>query len=126
MFNKKLTIIVLAGGFGTRIRDTIGDLPKILAPIGDETFLFYFLKWINPLLKLNHCNLIFSLFNKSDLVINYLNKINEKFSVTLDNKPFGTFGAICNSVLEHPSDNYLILNGDTIFSIDFLEIYIMD
>ena len=48
MFNENLTIIILAGGLGTRIKDSIGDLPKILAPIGDETFLFYFLKWINP------------------------------------------------------------------------------
>ena len=59
---RKLSIIILAGGFGKRLSKSIGGNPKILAPIGDKAFLFYFLKWINPLLKMNNCKLIFSLF----------------------------------------------------------------
>ena len=38
----QLSIIVLAGGFGTRIRESIGDIPKILAPIQDKLFIDFF------------------------------------------------------------------------------------
>ena len=31
--------IVLAGGFGTRLRDVVSDVPKPMAPIGDKPFL---------------------------------------------------------------------------------------
>ena len=31
--------IILAGGFGTRLKDTVPNLPKPMAPIGDKPFL---------------------------------------------------------------------------------------
>ena len=31
--------VILAGGLGTRMKDTLGDTPKLLAPIGDIPFL---------------------------------------------------------------------------------------
>ena len=34
-----IDVVVLAGGLGTRIRDTLGDTPKLLAPIGGHAFL---------------------------------------------------------------------------------------
>ena len=124
MCNKrKLSIVILAGGYGTRIRKSIGEIPKILAPIGNENFLFYLIKWINPLLENNNCQLVFSLFYKSNLIIDYLNNKNLDFKISLDKKPHGTFGAVCNSALQHPSEDYLILNGDTIFNCDFNKIY---
>ena len=37
-----LSVIILCGGLGTRLRSEIGnDTPKILAPIGDDYFLDY-------------------------------------------------------------------------------------
>ena len=84
MYNKrKLSIIVLAGGFGKRLSKSIGNKPKILAPIGNTTFLFYFLKWINPFLEITNCQLILSVFYKSDLIINYLNEQDLKLSIEL-------------------------------------------
>jgi D-glycero-alpha-D-manno-heptose 1-phosphate guanylyltransferase len=38
-----MTIVVLAGGLGTRIQGILGDTPKAMAPIGDEPFLEYLL-----------------------------------------------------------------------------------
>ena len=36
-------LIVLAGGFGTRLQPVVSDLPKILAPIAGEPYLAHFL-----------------------------------------------------------------------------------
>ena len=35
------TAIILAGGFGTRLRSTVPSLPKPMAPIGSRPFLEY-------------------------------------------------------------------------------------
>jgi hypothetical protein len=40
-------LLVLAGGFGTRLRTAIGDVPKPLAPVGDAPFLKYLVeRWV--------------------------------------------------------------------------------
>lgn len=36
--------IILAGGLGTRLKGTLGYLPKPMAPIGDEPFLVYLIR----------------------------------------------------------------------------------
>ena len=38
-----ITAVVLAGGFGTRLRGTVSDQPKAIAPIHDRPFLAYLL-----------------------------------------------------------------------------------
>ena len=42
MLNKE--VIILAGGFGTRLKEVINDVPKCLAPINEKPF--YFINWI--------------------------------------------------------------------------------
>ena len=121
--NSELSIIVLAGGLGTRIRETIGDIPKILAPISNKLFIDYFLEWIYPLASLNKTNLIFSLFYKSNLVIDYLHENLPDALFIVDKNTYGTFGAVGNAVINYPSKNYLILNGDTIFLNNFKKNY---
>ena len=42
------TAIILAGGLGTRLKDTVPDLPKPMAPIKGRPFLEYQMDfWIN-------------------------------------------------------------------------------
>jgi len=38
--------IVLAGGFGTRLRSVLGEMPKILAPVRGVAFVHYVLRWL--------------------------------------------------------------------------------
>ena len=43
-----LSVIILCGGLGTRLRSEIGnETPKILAPIGDDYFLDYLMQWVD-------------------------------------------------------------------------------
>ena len=37
--------IILAGGLGTRLRDTVPDLPKCMAPVAGRPFLFYIINY---------------------------------------------------------------------------------
>ena len=40
------TAIILAGGLGTRLKDTVPDLPKPMAPINNRPFLEYQLEYL--------------------------------------------------------------------------------
>lgn len=41
------SIVILAGGFGTRLKSELGEIPKSLAPVNNKPFLEYLLvNWI--------------------------------------------------------------------------------
>ena len=61
--------IILAGGLGTRLRDTVPDLPKCMAPVAGRPFLFYV---INYLRSQGIEKFIFSLGYKHELIEDYL------------------------------------------------------
>ena len=118
-----LSIIVLAGGRGTRIKSILGNTPKILAPIGRKTFLDWLIIWIKKWeLDLNYEILLSTGIGHLE-VENFCKSNNYNFMCIKEDKPLGTFGAIANVAARFESDNYLILNGDTIFNADFKEIY---
>ena len=39
--------IILAGGLGTRLKDSVPDLPKPMAPIAGKPFLYYVLDYLH-------------------------------------------------------------------------------
>jgi len=41
-----LECVVLAGGLGSRLRDVVNDVPKVLAPINGKAFLYYLFKYL--------------------------------------------------------------------------------
>ena len=60
--------IVLAGGLGSRLRSTVPNLPKPLAPIGEKPFLDYLLDyWQTQGVK----HFILSVGYKEELIRNY-------------------------------------------------------
>ena len=38
--------IILAGGFGTRLREVVSDVPKPMAPVNGNPFLDYLLRYL--------------------------------------------------------------------------------
>src|SRR5688500_8094219 len=114
--------IILAGGLGTRLRDTIPDLPKCMAPVAGRPFLFYM---INYLRSQGIEKFIFSLGYKHELVEEYLN---DQFSTlnyqcSIEVEPLGTGGAIQLACSRTTEENVLAANGDTLFKADIPEAY---
>lgn len=105
--------IILAGGFGTRLRQVVKDVPKPMADINGKPFLHYLIQ-----------NLKDSGIKKIIISTGYLKeKISEYFSdnyldleiaYATEDKPLGTGGAIKNSLrfCDQNSD-ILVLNGDS-------------
>lgn len=117
MENKTLTMLVLAGGFGTRLQSIVADLPKALAPVEGKPFLYYILKsWIDQGVR----SFSFLLHYKADLIIQFLNSQKNdllkdvEFNWTIESQPLGTGGSISNALRElHIEGAFLVCNADT-------------
>src|SRR6185295_19332572 len=85
--------IILAGGFGTRLKDAVPDLPKCMAPVNGRPFLFYV---INYLRSQGIERFIFSLGYKHEVIEEYLTDqfSTLNFQCSVEETPLGTGGAI--------------------------------
>lgn len=112
------TALVLAGGLGTRLRETVADLPKCLAPVAGKPFLEYLIQY--------YCqqgieHFIFSLGYKKEDILAYLKKYpGLSYFTVVEEEPLGTGGAIKKALetIENSEEDILILNGDTFFGIN--------
>lgn len=110
--------VVLAGGFGARLKDVLHGVPKPMAPVAGRPFLEILL---NHLAKAGCSRAILS--------VGYLhNVIQDHFGATwrgmslvyaVESSPLGTGGAIRAALLSAREDDVLVLNGDTFLDADF-------
>ena len=116
MLNKQ--VIVLAGGFGTRLQSVLKGLPKPLADINGTPFLkFLLLKWVS--IGLN--DFIFSLHYSSQEIIDFINKEvvqgvlkNCKVQFVVEPNPLGTGGAVSYAIENADVLNsFFVANADT-------------
>ena len=109
--------VILAGGFGTRLSHVLGNVPKPLAPVAGRPFLSYLL------MRLASAGI-----NHVVLATGYMHEVVEqyfgeewgglKISYSEEKEPLFTGGAILMAASETKGDDFLVLNGDTLFDID--------
>jgi D-glycero-alpha-D-manno-heptose 1-phosphate guanylyltransferase len=109
--------IILAGGFGTRLKEAVPDLPKCMAPVAGQPFLFHV---INYLRSCGIEKFIFSLGYKHEIIEQYLE---EKYptldyQAVVEEQPLGTGGAIRLACSYAAGKQVVATNGDTIFKAD--------
>lgn len=112
--------IVLAGGFGTRLRPCVNDLPKPLAPINGRPFLAYLLDYL-------YVNGV----HRAIISTGYMSeKIKEAFGnryrgMTVEycreETPLGTGGAIKKAIGMCRGEYAAVINGDTFYDVDLAE-----
>ncbi len=109
--------IILAGGLGTRLRDTVPDLPKCMAPIAGRPFLFHV---INYLRSQGIEKFIFSLGYKHEFIEAYLKEQFQTlgYQCSVEEEPLGTGGAILLASIKASTENIVVVNGDTLFKAD--------
>ena len=114
--------IILAGGMGTRLRKSVPDIPKPMAPVNDKPFLFYLLKWLK---NYSIEKIILSTGYKPECFFEYFGNSFESIPLihVKEEKQLGTGGAIINSIGKTTASDILIINGDTWFPIDLDKFY---
>ena len=106
-------VLVLAGGYGTRLRGSIGETPKVLAPVAGRPFLVHLLAWLR---RFGARRVVLSLGYKADAVQQFLASYRVPdldIESCVEPEALGTAGAIRFARPSLHSDPVLILNGDS-------------
>lgn len=110
--------IILVGGFGTRLRSLVADVPKPMAPIGDKPFLAFLLAYLSTQ---GISDVVLSVGYQHDVIKNYFNNNYSNLNIryAIEDKALGTGGAVKKSMEYIESDHVFILNGDTFLKTDY-------
>jgi D-glycero-alpha-D-manno-heptose 1-phosphate guanylyltransferase len=116
---QKLTALILAGGFGTRLQSVVKDVPKPMADVRGEPFLAHLIRYY----KLQDVTqVVLSVGYKAESIINYFGDHFESVAIRYvqEKQPLGTGGAIKHALNQLAADwvPSLIVNGDTWFEPD--------
>jgi NDP-sugar pyrophosphorylase family protein len=110
-------VIILAGGFGLRLREVIGETPKPMAPIAGRPFLELLLKQLR---RHGFCRVILSVGYKQEMIREHFG--GEAFGLELlysiETSPLGTGGALREAADYARTVAALVMNGDSYTDAD--------
>ena len=112
-----MKVIIMAGGKGTRIRSYRDDIPKALIELNDKSVIEY---QIDELIRNGFNDIVIVVGYLGDQIISHLSKkkFNANIEFYVEEEPIGTAGALF-CMKEHLTEDFIVLNGDLIFSMDF-------
>jgi mannose-1-phosphate guanylyltransferase / phosphomannomutase len=116
-YNIDMQAVIMAGGFGTRLRPLTCNIPKPMTPLLNKPIIEHN---INLLKQHGITNLVLILFHQAEFIKNYF-KDGSAFGVKIDYvKPdadYGTAGAVYKAN-EYINDRFIILSGDVVTDFD--------
>lgn len=113
--------VILAGGYGLRLREAVPSLPKAMAPVAGRPFLYYLIN----LLRMQGINrFLFSLGYKAEAIERYLKEEfpTLDYATVVEDEPLGTGGGVRLALQKARETNVLVVNGDTLFKIDLAKL----
>lgn len=114
--------IILAGGQGTRLKSVVTDIPKPMAPVNGIPFLTILFEKLKAQ-GISH--LILSVGYRHEVIVDYYGYEYEgmKIDYAIEKEPLGTGGAVSLAINFLYNDEFLLMNGDTLFDIDIQKMY---
>lgn len=110
--------VIMAGGFGKRMARLYNDIPKPMICVCGKPVLEY---QIENLRRSGITDIIIVVHHMKDSIMNYFGN-GASFNVNIEyyeeDKPLGTAGALFK-IKDKLTDNFLLVNGDLIFDVDF-------
>jgi D-glycero-alpha-D-manno-heptose 1-phosphate guanylyltransferase len=105
--------IILAGGFGTRLRTVVQNVPKPMSPVAGKPFLEFLLK---QLALAGVSRAVVSTGYKHEIIYRYFG---DSFGTMplhycVERTPLGTGGAIAAALQQTTANEVLVMNGDSI------------
>src|SRR5437762_4711031 len=119
----QIPVLILAGGLGTRLRPTLPDRPKGLAPIGEHSFLEVQLQLLR---RQGARRFVLCVGHRAGQVQAELGDgralgVQIEYSVEEEGCLLGTAGAL-KQAERYFAPHALVLNGDTYFNIDYTQL----
>ena len=112
-----LTAVIMAGGFGTRLRPMTDHTPKPMLPVGGRPVM----EWIVDQLRAAGIHQVkVSTHYKPEKIMDHFGD-GHAFGVEMEyvneDRPLGTGGVL--GLMDQPDDPFLVINGDVLTQIDF-------
>jgi D-glycero-alpha-D-manno-heptose 1-phosphate guanylyltransferase len=120
---EKLDAIILAGGLGTRLREIISDLPKVLAPVNNRPFLDVILSFLNKCGCVQR--VVIAVGYLADKVMKeYTDRHEYGFEILFSEEKelLGTGGAIGKALPYTKTEDVLALNGDSYVDVNIADL----
>lgn len=114
--------IILAGGFGERLKKIIKGIPKPMAPIDGKPFLEYL---IMQLARQEINEIIISIGYKGEVIKEYFGngkKRDVQITYSEEDEPLDTGGALKKAAELINDDYFIVMNGDSFLNTNFWEI----
>lgn len=115
-----LPVVIMAGGFGARLRPLTNVLPKPLIPLNDKTML----EEIFNRFAVHGCNDFFVSVNyKAELIEYYINNLNLSYNIYFfrEPKPLGTAGSLA-MLKGKINKTFFLSNCDILIDQDYSEL----
>lgn len=116
-----VSVIIMAGGKGTRLYPYTKILPKPLIPIGDIPILE---RIVNSFYDYGITDFLFTVNYKKNMIRSYFTELDKKYNIEYieEEQPLGTAGSIC--LIERKfSKPVFVTNCDTLIRADYSDIY---
>lgn len=109
--------IVLAGGFGTRLRQVVADVPKPMAPIAGRPFLEILL---GSLARKGFARVVLSLGFMAEKISDHFGTrfAGVDIAYVVEDTPLGTGGAIRLALEACTQNHVFVFNGDTYLDLE--------
>ena len=116
----EIDVLILCGGYGSRLQPLIKDRPKGMALIGGRPFLDIL---VDDLLRQGFQSIIFCVgYLKEQIIEHYKLRKDANFQFSEENTPLGTGGAVKNALTLVKSNVILVINGDSICKVNFSDL----
>jgi NDP-sugar pyrophosphorylase family protein len=109
--------VIMAGGFGTRLRPLTDDVPKPMLPLGDYPLMEHIVRQLQTAgIRRVHVTTHY----KPEKIIDHFgngDRFGMEFNYIAEDRPLGTAGAL--GLMDSPTERLLVMNGDILTSVDF-------
>ena len=110
--------VIMAGGFGTRLRPITCNIPKPMVPVANIPMMEHIL---NLLKKFNLTRILSILYFQPEVITKYFGNGSD-FGVEMDyvmaTADFGTAGSVKNSEKKLQDESFIIISGDVLTDFD--------
>ena len=113
--------VIMAGGFGTRLRPLVINRPKPMVPVANKPIMAHILKLLK---KYNFDDLIAILYHQPEIIKGYF-KEGKDFGVNLEyitsSEDLGTAGAVALAK-DRLKESFLVISGDLLTDFNLSEV----
>ncbi|MCP4613789.1 MAG: NTP transferase domain-containing protein [Planctomycetes bacterium] len=119
---KDIDVLILCGGFGSRLAQIVNDRPKPMAKVNHQPFLDIIIDYFA---RFGLRRFVLCTGYMSEIIQEYYDQKSSTLEFVVSNEPIplGTAGCIKNAQKFLQSDHYLVANGDSFCPVNLYDFY---